>query len=152
MAESVRDELREQIDVIERGYEFFLAYAAQGYEDEKGSRHGGELRDQLGRLTGAAEAIPDLLARVGEGEEGVPGREELRRFEEVVRGDAERAAAALRLVAAQPSLSSQLVDNLNASVHLRALLTDLFLVDEVLKPASGAGEANGDAAEGTGEA
>jgi hypothetical protein len=26
-----------------------------------------------------------------------------------------------------------LVDNLNASIHLRALLTDLFLVDEVLK-------------------
>jgi hypothetical protein len=26
-----------------------------------------------------------------------------------------------------------LVDNLNASIHLRALLTDLFLIDEILK-------------------
>jgi hypothetical protein len=26
-----------------------------------------------------------------------------------------------------------MVDNLNASIHLRALLTDVFLVDEVLK-------------------
>jgi len=26
-----------------------------------------------------------------------------------------------------------MVDNLNASIHLRALLTDLFLIDEVLK-------------------
>ena len=34
---------------------------------------------------------------------------------------------------AQPSISSQLVDNLNASIHLRALLTDLFLIDEVFK-------------------
>jgi hypothetical protein len=25
------------------------------------------------------------------------------------------------------------IDNLNASLHLRALLTDLFLIDEVLK-------------------
>jgi hypothetical protein len=25
------------------------------------------------------------------------------------------------------------IDNLNASIHLRALLTDLFLVDELLK-------------------
>ncbi len=33
----------------------------------------------------------------------------------------------------QPSISSQLIDNLNASIHLRALLTDLFLVDEILK-------------------
>jgi hypothetical protein len=26
------------------------------------------------------------------------------------------------------------VDNLNASIHLRALLTDLFLIDEILRP------------------
>jgi hypothetical protein len=38
-------------------------------------------------------------------------------------------------VLAQPSISSQLIDNLNASIHLRALLTDLFLLDESLKPA-----------------
>ena len=37
------------------------------------------------------------------------------------------------IVLAQPSISSQVIDNLNASIHLRALLTDLFLVDEVLK-------------------
>ena len=30
-------------------------------------------------------------------------------------------------------ISSQLIDNLNASIHLRALLTDLFVVDEALK-------------------
>jgi hypothetical protein len=28
-----------------------------------------------------------------------------------------------------------LIDNLNASIHFRALLTDLFLVDEALKTA-----------------
>ncbi len=39
----------------------------------------------------------------------------------------------LQLVLAQPSISSQLIDNLNASIHLRAVLTDLFLLDEVLK-------------------
>ena len=47
--------------------------------------------------------------------------------------DARDAQAAVRLVLAQPSISSQLVDNLNASIHLRALLTDLFLIDEVFK-------------------
>jgi hypothetical protein len=31
---------------------------------------------------------------------------------------------------AQRAIGSQLVDNLNASIHLRALLTDLFLIDE----------------------
>jgi hypothetical protein len=28
------------------------------------------------------------------------------------------------------------VDNLNASIHVRALLTDVFLIDELLKQAS----------------
>jgi len=55
------------------------------------------------------------------------------KFLDVVRGDAIKAGAALRLVLAQPNISSQLVDNLNASIHLRALLTDLFLLDEALK-------------------
>jgi hypothetical protein len=32
----------------------------------------------------------------------------------------------------QPVISSQLIDNLNASIHLRALLTDLFLIAEIL--------------------
>ena len=47
--------------------------------------------------------------------------------------DARSALAAVRLVLAQPSIGSQLIDNLNASIHVRALLTDLFLIDEILK-------------------
>jgi hypothetical protein len=37
------------------------------------------------------------------------------------------------MVLALPAISSQLVDNLNASIHVRALLTDIFLIDEALK-------------------
>ena len=48
--------------------------------------------------------------------------------------DARRARLAVQLVLAQPGISSQVIDNLNGSVHLRALLTDLFLVDEILRP------------------
>jgi hypothetical protein len=47
--------------------------------------------------------------------------------------DAQDSLAAIELVLAQPVISSQLIDNLNASIHLRALLTDLFLIDEILK-------------------
>jgi hypothetical protein len=54
-------------------------------------------------------------------------------FMAVIDRDARDAQAAVRLVLAQPDISSQIVDNLNASIHLRALLTDLFLIDEVLK-------------------
>jgi hypothetical protein len=56
-------------------------------------------------------------------------------FFSAVDTDARVALAAIRLVLAREDISSQLIDNLNASIHLRALLTDLFVVDEVLKPA-----------------
>ena len=54
-------------------------------------------------------------------------------FLDVIRADVAKAGAAIRFVLAQSSISSQIVDNLNASIHLRALLTDLFLLDEALK-------------------
>jgi len=43
---------------------------------------------------------------------------------------------ACEFMLAQPSISSQLVDNLNASMHVRARLTDVFLIDELLKSAT----------------
>jgi len=51
----------------------------------------------------------------------------------VVDADARAAQAAVKLALAQPSIGSQLVDNLNASSHVRAVLTDLFLLGEGLK-------------------
>ena len=51
----------------------------------------------------------------------------------MIERDARDAQAAVQLVIAQPFIGSALIDNLNASIHLRALLTDLFLIDEALK-------------------
>jgi hypothetical protein len=52
-------------------------------------------------------------------------------FLAVLERDARSSLAAVELVLAQPLISSQLIDNLNASIHLRALLTDLFLLSEM---------------------
>jgi len=119
-------ELSERCDVIEECYEFMLAYAGQGLPG--GSGGDGQVRDFLTR---AAEAIEDL-------EGSIPTAEPYRAFREVVARDARDSLAAVRLVLAQPGISSQLIDNLNASIHLRALLTDLFLIDEILKSSSSA--------------
>jgi hypothetical protein len=54
-------------------------------------------------------------------------------FLAAIDSDARIAQGAVRLVLSRPDISSQLVDNLNASIHLRALLTDLFIIDEALK-------------------
>jgi hypothetical protein len=47
--------------------------------------------------------------------------------------DARKARGAIALVLSRPAISSLLVDNLNASIHLRALLTDMFLAEQALK-------------------
>src|SRR5229473_3435641 len=91
-------------------------------------------------LTGIAErsnAIEEcyefMLAYAAQGlpsEEGSPSGGRLREF---LDRDACDSLAAIELVLAQPAVSSQLIDNLNASIHLRALLTDLFLLAEIFK-------------------
>ena len=125
-------ELNARIDTIEEAYEFFLAYASQGLPSDQGSDTGRQARNYLQRCDGALTAFGDFLNgfvdRLGVGD-AAP----YRAFIEVIDADARHAQAAIRLVAAQPSISSQVVDNLNASIHLRALLTDLFLIDEVVK-------------------
>ena len=54
-------------------------------------------------------------------------------FLSVLDRDARDSLAAMELVLAQPAVGSQLIDNLNASMHLRALLTGMFLLGEVLR-------------------
>ena len=105
-------------DAIEECYEFMLAYAAQGLSTE-----GGQIRDFLQKAVTALSGIDEVCI----------AERVTRDFTGVVDRDAASSLAAMELVLAQPVISSQLIDNLNASIHLRALLTDLFLIDEILK-------------------
>jgi hypothetical protein len=127
-----REDLRRRLDTIESAYEYMLAYAAQGLPSEQSGRDGGKIRVELTALSGALDGLAGAFAGFGAAE-AVTAREQHVDFEHVLGEDAAKALAAVRLVLAQPGISSQLVDNLNASLHLRALLTDVFLVDEVIK-------------------
>jgi hypothetical protein len=115
------------IDVVEETYEYMLAYAAQGRSRDDDDE---SIRDYLKR----AEAALGVIAAVTpQSAVGVGGDKADEAFLEIVRTDAARARAAMRFVLARRSIGSQIIDNLNASIHLRALLTDLFLLDEALK-------------------
>ena len=118
--------LDERIDAIEAGYEFMLAYAAQGRVSDKGGGVASELRDYLVRMETALDGLGNAIAER-------LGAEGVRAFVDAATADAERALAIVRLVLAREAISSQLIDNVNASIHLRALLTDLFVIDESLK-------------------
>lgn len=128
----MRDELKRRCEAIEEAYEFMLAYAAQGVGGDAGSESGSQVREFLTRAAAALDGMGDLFAALVVGDRLEPA-DRYRAYGAVLDRDARDSLAAIELALAQPSISSQLIDNLNASIHLRALLTDLFLVDEILK-------------------
>jgi hypothetical protein len=122
----------ERCDAVEECYEFLLAYAAQGLPSDHGSKSGDQVREFLTRAVRALTGISATCATAVE-EEGFESADKYAAFFAVLDRDARDSLAAIELVLAQPAISSQLIDNLNASIHLRALLTDLFLVGEIAR-------------------
>ena len=124
-------DLELRCDTIESCYEFTLSYAAQGLPTDEGSPSGKQLRDHLARaaeaLRGIEKSCADNIAR-----EQLEPKEKYQAFFPVLARDAQASLVAIELVLAQPAISSQLIDNLNASMHIRALLADLFLITEIL--------------------
>ena len=127
-------DLKTLIEIIEETYEFMLAYAAQGLDGDEGNKSAGQLRDFIVKADEATVKLaPEFRALVDS--EGLTPADKYNAFIDVIDRDAKAASAGLELVLAQPAISSQLIDNMNASIHLRALLTDLFLIDEIVKRA-----------------
>ncbi len=120
---SALSELGRRIEIIERGYEYLLAYAAQGRLDDRGS----EARATLESMQEALDGLGALAV------EAVAGVSEAGSFLRAVSADVDAARGAISLVLSRRAIGSLLIDNFNASVHVRALLTDLFLLDQALK-------------------
>lgn len=112
------------IEVVETGYEFLLAYAAQGRSPQDESGPGPHPRPELEKMLAAMTHAGSALS--GNDND----------FEQVIVDDLKKACAAVKFVLAQPKLGSEVVDNLNASIHLRAVLTDFFLYSEAYRPSA----------------
>ena len=126
----MRAEIRRRCRVVEECYEFMLAYAAQGLGSEGASRSGTQIRESLQRAVDALSGLADACVTAVT-TDATDSAEKYLAFLAVVDRDARDAVAAIELVLAQPTISSQLIDNLNASMHLRAVLTDLFLLGDI---------------------
>jgi hypothetical protein len=126
-----REDLKARIDAIEESYEYFLAFAAQGLSTDQGSKSGAPLREFMKKIERALDGMGDAFQQVVVSEKLEP-RGVWDEMIRVLEHDANDALAAVRLVSSRQAISSQLVDNLNANIHLRALLTDLFLVDDLI--------------------
>jgi len=126
----MRAEIRRRCRAVEECYECMLAYAAQGLVSEDGSRSGSQIREPLGRAVDALSGLADACVTAVTAD-ALESAEKYLAFLAVVDRDARDAVSAIELVLAQPAISSQLIDNLNASIHLRAVLTDLFLLSDI---------------------
>ena len=133
MSVKTREDFTQRIEAIEKGYEYMLAYAAQGRDsDGEGGSASSAIRDHLQEMEKALEGLGGIAVSTI-GHYSAELAEASRAFLDALEADAGKAQGAIRLVLAQPGISSQLIDNLNASIHVRALLTDLFVIDEALK-------------------
>jgi hypothetical protein len=132
-------EIGSRCEAVEECYEFMLAYAAQGLRTDEGSKSGGQVREFLQRAVKALTGLAEIYTAAVQ-ERGLEPAEKYAAFLAVLDRDSRDSLAAIELVLAQPVISSQLIDNLNASIHLRALLTDLFLLDEIMGKQAKLGE------------
>ena len=119
--------IRENIENIEEAYEFMLAYAAQGRADEGAGVDGAHIRNFLERFVAAADA---LVGQVGDAIErdGDTGAAMLAAF----RTDSATILSVLRLVLARDNVSSEVIDNTNGLISMRAYLTSLFFIDKAV--------------------
>jgi len=137
----MQSEMLDRCNTMEECYEFMLAYAAKGLPANEDSGQDEQIREFLQRAVNTIVGLVESY-RLAVEDEGLAEAEKYHAFITVLDRDARDSLAAIELVLVQPSISSQLVDNLNASIHLRALLTDLFLMGEVLKQRLASGPPN----------
>jgi hypothetical protein len=125
-------EICRRCNTVEECYEFMLAYAAQGVSSANGGQSGGRIREVLQQAVEALSGLANACTTMVTVERLEPAEKYLAFFA-VTERDARDALAAIELVLAQPAISSQLIDNLNASLHVRAVLTDLFLLGDIIR-------------------
>ena len=128
----MRDELKKRCDAVEEAYEFMLAYAAQGLTGTERNQTGGQVRHLLTKAVEALAGLEALVIEIMETERLEPA-ERYRSFAATLQRDADNTSTILQLVLSQTAIGSQLIDNVNASIHVRTLLTDLFVIDEIFK-------------------
>jgi len=121
-------EIEERCDAIEESYEFMLGYAGKGLPSDEGSQIRYYLQRAAGAIIGLAKSFSEVVEK-----QRIEPAEKYEAFITVLDRDACDSLAAIELVLAQTAISSQSIDNLNASIHLRALLTDIFLLHGILR-------------------
>jgi len=124
-------DLKDRIETIEEAFEYMMAYAAQGHEQEDPSEGGG-IRSWLINAAAALDGLHQIAQDHANSVASI-GIDDWAEFIEIVKIDSARARTLINFTLSQPSLNSELIDNLNATNHVRTILTDIFLLDSAFE-------------------
>jgi hypothetical protein len=119
--------MRNAIDTVEEAYEFMLAYAAQGRKREPEDESVSRIRHYLTGFAGALDAMQQAIPAIMTTEAG-------QRFRARFLDDIAVTRSVIALLLEQPSITSDMIDNTNGLIALRAFMTDLFFVDQAILP------------------
>ena len=120
--------MRDAIHIVEESYEFMLAYAAQGRKREPEDESVSRIRHYLTRFAGALDQMQEALPVILPTATGQP-------FLDRFLDDIAVTRSVLALLLEQSSITSDMIDNTNGLIAIRAFMTDLFFVDQAILPA-----------------
>lgn len=119
-------DIRKNIEAIEEAYEFMLAYAAQGRAEEGAGADGAQIRTFLRQYSASVDAITGALGSIAE------VNAEAGAFVKCFRRESETMASVVKIMLARDNISSEVVDNANGLISVRAYLTSLFFMDKAI--------------------
>jgi hypothetical protein len=125
---SLAGEIRQQIETIEECYEYMLAYAAQGRSDEGAGPDGAQIRTFLTQISGAIAAISQSIDGIVEQAPSAAA------FVEGFKRESAVVDSVVNIMLASGNVSSEIVDNANGLISVRAYLTSLFFMDKAILP------------------
>jgi hypothetical protein len=120
--------MRDAFDRIEEAYEFMLAYAAQGRKRETQEGAGeSQIRQYLKRFQAALgdleQTSVDEMSDAGAAA-----------FADRFQSDIATVRSVIDILLSRHSITSDMIDNTNGLVAVRAFLTDVFFIDQVVLP------------------
>jgi len=123
---SALKDIRQNIEEVEEAYEFMLAYAAQGRAEEGAGADGAQIRTFLKKFSAAVDSISEAL------EEIIQNNAEAIDFVNGLRIESATIASVLKIILERENISSEVVDNANGLISVRAYLTSLFFMDKAI--------------------
>ena len=122
------DEIRQQIEIVEESYEYMLAYAAQGRADEGAGPDGAQIRTFLNQYSSAIESIAGSLDGLAD------SNPQAAAYFDGLKRESAVMDSVVKILLARDNISSEVVDNANGLIAVRAYLTSLFFMDKAILP------------------